>query len=238
MKLRLDGARFRYLNEMLYTTTGSQSLERFQKEPQLFEEYHRGFEAQVSKWPENPLHMIRDKLVRRIQNAPNKLQVCDLGCGRAELARFITADKKLKQKCQIESFDLVAANELITVADISNLPIASHSQDIVIFCLSLMGTDYAEFLREAKRILKTAEGGGGTLFVAEVVSRIPDTAQFVGMLTSMGFQLKQIEDTNKMFIFLEMTVKKQDSQEKQQNKKKKNIAETVIELKPCRYKKR
>jgi len=40
--------------------------------------------------------------------------------------------------------------------------------DAVVLCLALMGTNYAEFLREAHRILKME----GTLLVAEVRSRI------------------------------------------------------------------
>ena len=42
--------------------------------------------------------------------------------------------------------------------------------DAGVFCLSLMGTNFPEFLREANRVLKR----DGKLFVAEVLSRFSD----------------------------------------------------------------
>ena len=39
-----------------------------------------------------------------------------------------------------------------------------------VFCLSLMGTNYVDFIKEASRVLKK----GGKLFVGEAVSRIAD----------------------------------------------------------------
>ena len=49
---------------------------------------------------------------------------------------------------------MVAENERITVANIKNVPLEKESCNVVVFCLSLMGVDYSEFLREANRILK------------------------------------------------------------------------------------
>ena len=47
---RLEGARFRMLNETLYTTTGESAFERFSADPSLFAVYHSGFNEQVQKW--------------------------------------------------------------------------------------------------------------------------------------------------------------------------------------------
>ena len=58
MRNQLDGARFRFVNEQLYTTTGSEALDLFQKDEQLFRAYHHGFATQVAKWPVNPLDCI------------------------------------------------------------------------------------------------------------------------------------------------------------------------------------
>ena len=38
MKKKLSEGKFRWINEQLYTTTGSKALEMFQKNPQLFDE--------------------------------------------------------------------------------------------------------------------------------------------------------------------------------------------------------
>ena len=40
----------------------------------------------------------------------------------------------------------------------------AHSRDAAVFCLSLMGTDYPAFLKEAYRVLSP----GGQLWIAEV----------------------------------------------------------------------
>lgn len=55
MREKLGSARFRYVNEQLYTTTGSEALGMFEKDEQLFHVYHHGFATQVAKWPVNPL---------------------------------------------------------------------------------------------------------------------------------------------------------------------------------------
>ncbi|KAL9079351.1 MAG: hypothetical protein Q9157_001781, partial [Trypethelium eluteriae] len=55
MRQKLASARFRHLNETLYTKPSSHSLDLFSKSPEMFEEYHKGFRQQVAIWPENPV---------------------------------------------------------------------------------------------------------------------------------------------------------------------------------------
>ena len=98
-------------------------------------------------------------MIRRIGMMPATAVVADFGCGEARLATSV------KQKTH--SFDLVAANDRITACDIANVPLPDASVDVAVFCLALMGTNYFDFLREAKRVLRD----GGLLLVAEVVSR-------------------------------------------------------------------
>lgn len=59
---KLNAARFRYLNEQLYTSTGKEALEMFQDDPEAFQVYHHGFQSQVSRWPLNPLDVIIEQL--------------------------------------------------------------------------------------------------------------------------------------------------------------------------------
>ena len=58
----------------------------------------------------------------------------------------------------ILSYDLVALKPFIQVVDIKNLPQANKSADVVVFCLSLMGKNYLEFITEAHRVLKEKTG--------------------------------------------------------------------------------
>ena len=79
---------------------------------------------------------------------------------------------------KINSFDLYALNEHVTVADVKNVPIKDESMDVVVFCLSLMGTNLADFILEANRILKQ----NGHLKIAEVRSRF-GAKETVGLKT-------------------------------------------------------
>ncbi|KAJ1814705.1 25S rRNA (adenine645-N1)-methyltransferase, partial [Coemansia sp. RSA 2598] len=214
MQQKLKGARFRWINEALYTTTGDKAFEMVQSDPGIFEEYHQGFSSQVEKWPVNPV----DMFIKQLQ-ACKPLVVADMGCGEAKLAATIGTIHT------VHSFDLVAHNSLITPCNIANVPLADSSVDVAIFCLALMGTDFIKFIREANRILRT----GGQLKIAEVVSRVSDVDAFVGELERQGFALKRKDSSNKMFIMLEFTKSKSSPAK---------LVETPGLLKPCIYKRR
>ncbi|KAF1344180.1 methyltransferase-domain-containing protein [Delphinella strobiligena] len=63
MRQKLVSARFRHLNETLYTAPSTTSLDLFSQNPEMFDDYHSGFRQQVTTWPENPL----DSFVRMIR---------------------------------------------------------------------------------------------------------------------------------------------------------------------------
>lgn len=123
----------------------------------------------------NPL----DVYIERLGRMGKEVIVADMGCGEARLAKEVPQEK-------VYSFDLVRANERITACDISRVPLGKGAVDVVIFCLSLMGTNWMDFIREAWRILK----GGKALWVAEVVSRFTDEGAFIEAMSVLGFQLK------------------------------------------------
>jgi len=162
LKAKLDGARFRWINEELYTRTGAESLAAMTADPTAFRAYHEGYRLQVEAWPENPL----DRIIHEIRAGPATAVVADMGCGEARLAASVPN--------KVHSYDLVAANPSVTACDIAHVPLPDASVDVVVFCLSLMGTNYLDFLQEADRILRP----GGRLLIAEVRSRFeaPDAA--------------------------------------------------------------
>lgn len=49
----------------------------------------------------------------------------------------------------------MAAEECVTACDMANVPLEKNSVDVVVFCLSLMGTNLSDYILEANRILKT-----------------------------------------------------------------------------------
>ncbi|KAI0909324.1 methyltransferase-domain-containing protein [Ustulina deusta] len=190
MKEKLVSARFRHLNETLYTKPSDEAFQLFQDSPEMFQEYHEGFRRQVNVWPENPVDgYIEDIKLRGRQRHPHKSKpgqatlspapgvqslvrtngictIADLGCGDAKLATALQSEKK-KLHLNILSYDLQSPSPLVTKADIANLPLADGSVDVVIFCLALMGTNWLDFIEEAYRILHWK----GELWVAEIKSR-------------------------------------------------------------------
>ncbi|XP_051253642.1 ribosomal RNA-processing protein 8 [Dicentrarchus labrax] len=213
MEQRLESARFRYINEVLYSTTSGEAKRMFKQDPQAFGIYHRGYTAQVQRWPANPV----DDIISYIRQKPSSLVVADFGCGDCKIARSV--------KNKVHSFDLAATCELVTVCDMANVPLRDGSVDIAVFCLSLMGTNLADFLAEANRVLKT----GGVLKIAEVASRFENVRSFVTALASLGFKLVSMDTENTHFYSFELL----KTGEAPENKKK-----FGLQLKPCVYKKR
>ena len=68
-KRDLMGAKFRMLNELLYTSTSEEAVRYFSTNSKYFDVYHEGFRRQAEKWPNNPVHTII-KYLRN--NAANK----------------------------------------------------------------------------------------------------------------------------------------------------------------------
>ncbi|SAL96633.1 hypothetical protein [Absidia glauca] len=190
MKDKLSGARFRWLNEKLYTTEGNEAYTLFQEKPELFDEYHEGFRHQVESWPVNPVDLILEQLSKM----PKGTVVADLGCGDAVIGHTLKKQKVL-------SYDLIAKNDKVIACDITKLPLSANAVDVVVFSLSLMGTNYLDFLKEAHRILKD----GGEMKIAEVVSRFSDIDGFIDLVESLGFDFMEKDDDNKMFVMLYFT---------------------------------
>ncbi|XP_055377507.1 ribosomal RNA-processing protein 8 [Condylostylus longicornis] len=216
-KLRdnLLGGRFRFLNELLYTTTGSKAKEMFEQDREAFKAYHKGYRQQIEKWPFNPL----DRIIKRVRKLPKHMIVADFGCGEAKLAESVP------HKCF--SIDFISSKPHVIACDMANTPLKSQSIDIVIFCLSLMGTNLNDFICEANRILKS----DGIVYVAEIGSRFENVKDFKSLWEHFGFELlRQDVDKKKYFYFFDF--------KKIENVKKNVLSISNCKLKPCIYKKR
>ncbi|KAF5625286.1 methyltransferase [Fusarium sp. NRRL 52700] len=188
MREKLISARFRHLNETLYTRPSEEAFNLFDESPEMFDEYHEGFRRQVKVWPENPVDSFlkdirtRGKVRQQGKGRPGapptplaktplprtqqECTIADLGCGDARLAEALQSDGK-KLKVNVKSYDLQSPSPLVTKADIANLPLADGSVNVAVFCLALMGTNWVDFIEEAYRILHWK----GELWVAEIKSR-------------------------------------------------------------------
>jgi ribosomal RNA-processing protein 8 len=193
MRAKLASARFRHLNQTLYTSPSTDALKLFTKNPEMYSEYHAGFRQQVEVWPENPVdgyisliqlrgkaklnkkgevkghkptEDVTDGEIRLLPRTQGACTIADLGCGDARLSQSLQPALK-KMNMKILSFDLHSDSPLVKKADISALPLADGSVNVAIFCLALMGTNWTDFIDEAWRILHWK----GELWVAEIKSR-------------------------------------------------------------------
>ena len=209
---RLEGGRFRWINERLYSMNSQQASELFSSQPELYQAYHTGFRAQVEKWPIDPV----DNVITYISSLPEHWVIADMGCGEARLAANVPH--------QVYSFDLVKANDRVTVSDMANVPLDNKSVNVVVFCLSLMGTNLNDFIREAHRILISK----GILKITEICSRIDDVDVFVQSVCSYGFRLVKMDDISELFVDIQL------------EKKKRSTKDPLVDitLKPCLYKRR
>ena len=55
MAAKLTSARFRHLNQTLYTSPSDRAMRLFADSPDAYSSYHAGFRAQVAVWPQNPV---------------------------------------------------------------------------------------------------------------------------------------------------------------------------------------
>jgi len=219
---KLAGAKFRMLNESLYTTTGQQAMASFT--PEEFNLYHQGFANQVNKWPTNPV----DVIIKQYLKGRN-LIVGDFGCGDARIAR------ETRDRHRVHSFDLVACNAFVIACDIAHVPLEPESLDVAIYSLSLMGVNVGDFIVEANRVLKK----GGKLIVAEVKSRfaVLDKGEqgmhhgledFYASLSALGFDLHRADiQSNKMFVVLCFVKSERPP-----------VRSTAVSIKACEYKRR
>ncbi len=186
----------------------------------------------MEQWPVNPVDVMVQWLTKKYQTSRQPIVIADFGCGDAALAKELL-QVRYQGKCpfQVHSFDLVSTCDLVTACDMSHTPLLDQSVDVGIFCLSLMGTNLADFIREAHRVLKPK----GVLKIAEVRSRFAnptnkkddELSEFTQVLEQLGFTCRQTDRSNKMFVVLEL-----EKIDKTPNPK------VTYTAKPCLYKRR
>ncbi|XP_039203954.1 ribosomal RNA-processing protein 8 [Crotalus tigris] len=214
LESRLDAARFRYINQLLYTHSSQEAAQLFQEDPEALAVYHRGFALQAARWPERPV----EHFVHYLRRRPASLVVADFGCGDCTLARSLPN--------RVHCFDLAALDPRVTVCDMAQVPLEDASVDVAVFCLALMGTNLREILQEAHRVLRA----GGTLLVAEVASRFADLRAFLGALARLGFRLISKDVSGSHFYSFELRKTERAAKAAEEPR--------GLALRPCLYKRR
>lgn len=149
---------FGEMNKKWNTQKSGTTFDKIKSDPSEWKEYHRRYRAVRENWSddETPYKVIGKKINKL---GKTHLVVGDFGCGENLLRGEI--------ENEIKAFDMHAIDDTVTVADITNLPLEDDVLQIGVFSISLMGRNYKEALREAKRVVVA----GGSLFVCEPLMR-------------------------------------------------------------------
>ncbi|TYJ58895.1 hypothetical protein B9479_000327 [Cryptococcus floricola] len=108
MQDKLGGARFRWINEQLYSTPSTEAVAMMKKDPKIFADYHQSHRLQTAAWPSPPL----PHLVSLLSPLRTGAIIADLGCGDAGLARELVPKGKV-----VLSYDLVGDSVLLAQDD-------------------------------------------------------------------------------------------------------------------------
>jgi hypothetical protein len=184
---RVRYGEFSRMNNRINTTHSAATHERMQADPEEWAEYHSRYRQQRQDWSFVPF----EDMVRYYAD-DHGLVIGDFGCGEAHVAAALAG------RHTVHSFDHVAINGTVQACDMSHTPLESASLDAAIFCLSLMGSNFGDYLREAARVLKRDR----VLHIYEATTRFGSTGAeveanrqaFMRSLRGFGFDVVDMAD--------------------------------------------
>jgi len=158
--------------------------------PEKWHEYHSLYRERRKTWDDIPYETIASFIIRR----PDWV-IGDFGCGDNLMKEYLNGNK-------VHSFDHHAIDESVTVCDISKVPLSDNSLDAAVYSLSLMGTNYEDYLREGLRVLKPFQ----KIFICEPINSTKwgdDIAEGIkDKLQDIGFKNPIVEKRSERFIYI------------------------------------
>lgn len=177
---------FSEMNKSWSLSRSSNLKSRLDSNPEEWNYYHHLYREARKNWTEIPYIEISKK----IKNRPDWI-VGDFGCGENLLSKELTN--------KVYAFDYISVDDSVISCDVSKVPLDDSTLDVVVFSLSLMGSNYDEYLKEAFRVLKPY----GNLFICEPFRKWENNqGDFIKLLTSIGFNCLNPKVTSK-FIYID-----------------------------------
>ncbi|MEP0885373.1 RRP8 family class I SAM-dependent methyltransferase [Trichocoleus sp. ST-U3] len=170
---------FSAMNRHWNQTRSETTHHRLQENPEEWSNYHTLYTESRKNWAVIPY----EEMIRWCQQRSG-YTIGDFGCGQAKLAEAVS------DRHTVYSFDHVAVNQEVIACDMAHVPLDDQRLDVAIFCLSLMGANFTDYLREANRTLKL----DGQLHIIEATSRFSDRPQFQTDLEALGFIVVSVQD--------------------------------------------
>jgi hypothetical protein len=167
---------FARMNNRWYSSSSDNTHDCLATNPEEWAHYHTMYRQLRETWPVVPFKEELRWLLER-----DGFVVGDFGCGEA----FIAAEAGAKHT--VHSFDHVAIDKRVIACDIAHVPLEDESLDLAIFCLSLMGSNFTDYVREAHRCLRL----DGMLHVWEASSYFDDLRKFCAAMGRLGFDVME-----------------------------------------------
>lgn len=159
----------------------------FTDNPDSFFRYHSLRKHRMEQWDEIPYEYIATKIKNRNQ------VIADFGCGENKFKNCLPN--------KVYSFDHVAFDDSVIACDMKNVPLDNESIDVAMFSLSLWGSNYEDYIKEAYRVLNY----GGIIYIAEP-SKSYDTPELKEGLKSLlinnGFEIVGDIENRGKFIYI------------------------------------
>ena len=178
---------FSELNKSWSISNSKTTHENIKKDPSDWLNYHKLYTKSRKNWAEIPYIEIGKKLKDRPEWV-----IGDFGCGENLLS------KEIKNK--VYAFDHYAIDENVISCDLSHVPLEDNKIDVAVFSLSLMGSNYVDYLKEAYRVLKPM----GLLMICEPATKWEDKEnELKEVLSDIGFKVNGDVKFSDRFIYLD-----------------------------------
>jgi len=189
-QLRLN-SELQEFNRIAKVSHSSTTHKRFKDNPNEWIKYHQLRRESMKDWNEIPYEVIAKKIKKK-----NAI-VADFGCGE-NLFKTLIPNKVI-------SFDHVAIDDSVIACDMSDLSLylENESIDVAVFSLSLWGTNYKDYIKEAYRVLNFT----GFIYIAEPVKNYEQNGEeqkLIDVIIEQGFDITKnnsIQKTDK-FIYI------------------------------------
>ena len=182
---------FTEMNRRFYTTHSSNLHLRLTQNKEEWITYHKLQEEAEKTWKVIP----REEILRRLKKVSKKWTIGDFGCGREPFLQNALGRR-------VKSFDHIAIDDISKVkpCDMSNVKkfVNDGKLDVAVFCLSLMGTNWPDYIKEAARCVVKY----GLLFIAEPTRRAKEKLNLSEVLAENNFQILEEQEIGE-FTFIE-----------------------------------
>ena len=183
--LRASLGDFSEMNKSWSITRSENTFKRLKNNEKEWFYYHDMYKKRREDWDEIPYL----EIAKKIKERPEWI-VADMGCGENLLSKEVTN--------KVHAFDYIAIDKDVTACDMSSIPLQDNEIDAIVFSLSLMGSNYLDYIKEAFRVVKPY----GNLFVCEPKKKVEKRLEALKKeIESTGFKIVEVT-TSSQFIYI------------------------------------